>query len=107
MSIEKGSTSDNEDGGDSKGDCDGDGDTEIRPIRKPLQDRSSSADFLSIYVVSIKLITRIFAVAALTDRAGFLIAYYNLKLVFNISPSYKTVHRSYLYVIPYHFYHII
>ena len=56
VSIEKGSTSDNDDGGDSKGDCDGDRDTEIRPIRKPLQDRSSSADFLSTYVVSINRI---------------------------------------------------
>ena len=104
VSIEKGSTSYNDDGGHSKGD----GDVEIRPIRKPPWDRSSSTDFFSTYVVSIKLIfiSRIFAVAALTDRAGFLIACYNLKLVFNISPSYNTVHRSYLYVIPYHYYHI-
>ena len=49
----------------------------MRLIRKPLLDRLSSADFLSTRVVSIKLITRVFAVAALTDRARFLLAYYN------------------------------
>ena len=55
MSIEKGSTTDNDDGGHSKGD--GDGDVEIRPIKKLHRDRSCSADFRSTYVVSIKLIT--------------------------------------------------